>query len=292
MPLWYSRADPERCDVVETVFQISDHEFQLISSLVRQRFGIDLGEHKRTLVIARLQKVLREGGFSDFRTYYDYVVNDPSGQALLTMVDRISTNHTFFFREKEHFDFFRTTALPRIVEMIKRKGQKSLRIWSAGCSSGEEPYTLAIVISDYFGESLSGIDAGILATDISVTALEKAKTGVYTKEQIARVPPMYRQRYFIHLQRNSYAVQQSIKDLVLFRRLNLMRKDYPFKERFHAIFCRNVMIYFDYKTRQELLERFHRYMEPGGYLVIGQSESISRSSTLYRYICPSIYQRV
>lgn len=278
--------------MTENFFQLSDHEFQLISTLVRRRFGIDLGEHKRTLIVARLQKVLREGGFPDFQSYYDYVVSDPSGQALLTMVDRISTNHTFFFREKEHIDFFRTTALPRVFEIIRRKGQKGFRIWSAGCSSGEEPYTLAIVISDYFGDSLSAIDAGILATDISVTALEKAKTGVYTKEQISKVPPLYRQRYFTHLQRDLYEVRPSVKALVLFRRLNLMRQEYPFKERFHVIFCRNVMIYFDHTTRRQLLERFHRYTEPGGYLIIGQSESIDRSSALYRYICPSVYQRI
>ncbi|MEW6171652.1 MAG: protein-glutamate O-methyltransferase CheR [Bacillota bacterium] len=276
---------------MENLAQITDEEYWLIKNLVYDRFGINLGEHKRALVIARLQKVLHTGRFLSFKDYYDHVMRDPSAQSLLTLIDRISTNHTYFFREKEHFEFFKTTLLPQVRE-ISRKSKPDVRIWSAGCSSGEEPYTLAMITSDYFGDDFSGIEVGILATDISVSALQKAEEGEYPAEKMSQVPVEFRQRYFTPLKNGNWAVKKNLKDIVLFRRLNLMRNEYPFKGRFQAIFCRNVMIYFDNAVRQELIKRFHRYIEPGGYLFIGQSESLDRSSGVFKYVKPSIYQKV
>ncbi|MEW6771587.1 MAG: protein-glutamate O-methyltransferase CheR [Bacillota bacterium] len=272
--------------------QLSDEEFELIRSLVYQRFGINLGDHKRSLVIGRLQKVLLSGGFNSFKEYYQHVVQDISGRALLTLVDRISTNHTYFFREQEHFDFLKTVVLPEIAAGIKGGQKKNLRFWCAGCASGEEPYSVAMVISDFFDDNLSGIDVGILATDISVSALEKAVQGVYPTEQLAGVPPLYRQRYFDPLGKGNWAVKEELKRMVLFRRLNLMRSEYPFKGRFQVIFCRNVMIYFDNPTKKAVVERLYRYTEPGGYLFIGHSETLDQSAGLYRYVRPAVYQKV
>lgn len=272
--------------------RITDEEFMLISRLVYQKFGIKLSEKKRTLVVNRLHKVLYSGKFNNFKDYYNYVIQEPSGRALLTLADQISTNHTYFFREKDHFDYFIAKTLPQIIEMLHRKNRKDLKIWCAGCSSGEEPYTLAMILSDYFSDDISKINIGILATDISVSALEKAKTGVYPPDKLSQIPPVYRQRHFRPLNDGSWEVKQSLREMVLFRRLNLIRPDYPFKGLFQAVFCRNVMIYFDQATQQALVKRFHRYTEPGGYLFIGHSETISRSSGLYRYIQPSVYQRV
>lgn len=272
--------------------RLTDEEFNLISRLVYEKFGINLTEQKRALIIGRLQRVLHSEGFANFKEYYNHVVREPSGRALLTLVDKISTNHTFFFRENDHFEFFSTNILPQIVSMLQKKQRRDVRIWCAGCSSGEEPYTLAMVIREYIRNNAIDLDIGILATDISVSALEKGVAGIYPEDRMSKVPPVYRQRYFNHLKDGSWEVKEDLKEMVLFRRLNLIRREYPFKGHFQVIFCRNVMIYFDKETQQSLITRFHRYTEPNGYLFIGHSETLDRSSGLYKYIHPSVYQRV
>jgi len=276
------------------MMQLSDEEFQLIRTLVYNSFGINLGAHKRNLVIARLQKVLLAGGFSSFREYYEHVVRDPTAHSLLTLVDQISTNHTYFFREKEHFDFLAAEVLPAIKNSKRKRnaknGRTKVRIWSAGCSSGEEPYTLAMLLKEAI-DNEKDIDAAILATDISVSVLETAKRGIYPQVKVARVPNYLRQRYFTPLKDGTWEVKQELKEMVLFRRLNLMTPQFKFKGLFDVIFCRNVMIYFDKPTQQELIAKFHRCSEPGGYLFIGHSETIDRNSNLYKYIRPSIYQK-
>lgn len=271
--------------------RLSDEEFNLISSLVYNKFGIKLGEQKRALIIGRLQKVLHAGGFLNFKDYYHHVVNEPSGTALLTLVDKISTNHTFFFRENEHFDFLSGNILPNIIKEIQNKPRPAVRIWCAGCSSGEEPYTFAMVLSEFFKSNIGDIDIGILATDISVSALEKAVAGIYPAERMELVPPAYRKKYFIQLKDGNWEVKSNLKKMVLFRRLNLIRPDFPFKNLFQLISCRNVMIYFDKETQRSLISRFHRYTEPNGFLFIGHSETLDRSAGLYKYIMPSIYQK-
>ncbi len=275
-----------------TGFDLTDEEFRLISRLVYEKCGINLGEQKRFLVVERLQKVLRQGGFSSFKEYYYYVVQDTTGQALLTLMDRISTNHTFFFREKDHFDLLTAEILPNIWQKVPETRQ-NLRLWSAGCSSGEEAYSLAITISEYMGPKTVSLDhLGILATDISMTALAKASRGVYSAAEIAQIAPDLKRRYFVRSEDGEWAINQALKKIILFRRLNLMREAYPFKGKFHIIFCRNVMIYFDEPTRKALLERFYSYLEPEGYLFLGHSESLGRSSSLFRYIKPAIYQKM
>ncbi len=271
--------------------RLSDEEFNLISSLVYNKFGIKLGEQKRALIIGRLQKVLHSGGFLNFKDYYHHVVNEPSGTALLTLVDKISTNHTFFFRENEHFDFLSGNILPNIIKEIQNRNKPAVRIWCAGCSSGEEPYTFAMVLSEFFKSNIGDIDIGILATDISVSALEKAVAGIYPAERMELVPPAYRKKYFTPLKDGNWEVKSTLKEMVLFRRLNLIRPDFPFKNLFQLISCRNVMIYFDKETQRALISRFHRYTEPNGFLFIGHSETLDRSAGLYKYIMPSIYQK-
>lgn len=271
---------------------LSDKELKLISELVYEKFGICLSQKKRNLIIGRLQRELLSGNFTKFMDYYHHVIQDRSGLALLTLVDRISTNHTYFFREKEHFDFFTARVLPCTARLLKKKGGRGIRIWCAGCSSGEEPYTLAMVIKEFSGKGASGMDTDILATDISVSVLEEAKAGAYTADKIARVPPLFRQKYFNCLKDGRWEVKESLKDMIVFRRLNLIRREYPFKGLFDVIFCRNVMIYFDKATRHALIERFHRYTEAGGYLFVGHSETFGRSNDLYRFVIPSVYQKI
>lgn len=275
-----------------STMELSTREFHLIKNLVYNKFGIHLGEHKKGLVMQRLQKELRNGGFSSFKDYYDYVTQDTSGQALHILGDLISTNHTFFFRERDHFDFLIKHAIPQLVAALKGRGERELRIWCAGCSSGEEPYSLAMVLSDYTAENSPDIEFYILATDIAAPALQKAVVGIYTKDEISQVPPLYRLRYLENLYDGRWKVKQQIRDKVLFRRLNLMRSEYPFNNCFQVIFCRNVMIYFDEPTRNRLVERFHRHLEPGGYLFIGHSETLDRSLGLYRFVRPAVYQKI
>ena len=273
--------------------QLSMEEFNLIRKLVYDRFGIHLNEQKKSLVVERLQKTLRTGQFESFRAYYDYVVSDRSGRALLELVDRISTNHTHFFREKDHFVFMQTTWLPALKKAAQTAGKKKdIRIWSAGCSSGEEPYTIAMLLADQFEMDGSGWDIGILATDISTTVLEKAQAGLYSDSQLEQVPDVYKRKYFRPAGEGLYSVAPVIKDLVMFRRLNLMNAEYPFKGQFQIVFCRNVMIYFDEPVREGLLARYHRYLEPNGYLFIGHSESIGRDNKYFRFIRPAIYQKI
>ena len=271
-------------------FDLTEEEFHLITRLVYEKCGINLGEQKRSLVLQRLQKELRQGCFSNFTEYYDYVRKDATGRALLTMIDRISTNHTFFFREKDHFDLLTAEILPKILQKLPESGQ-NLRFWCAGCSSGEEPYSLAMTLNEYLSLKIRICRPEILATDISITVLGKASQGVYADSEMAQIPSALKNRYFERMEDGRWAVKQSLKKMILFRRLNLMRQTFPFKNKFHVIFCRNVMIYFDLPTRTELLNRFYACLEPEGYLFLGHSESLGRTSSLFKYFKPAIYQK-
>jgi chemotaxis protein methyltransferase CheR len=270
---------------------LTDKEYQLVRDLIYQRFGINLGDQKRSLVIGRLNKVLKQLGFDDFSGYYDYVISDTTGEALTTLVNRISTNHTFFYREADHFQYFSEKVLPEIVEKLKVQKRCDLRIWCPGCSSGEEPYTLAMLVAEYFGNQLALWDTGVLATDISLRVLEKAKAGIYTESNINNLPSGLRRKYFQQVSNDEWEISDKIKDMVLIRRLNLIRQSFPFKKQYQVIFCRNVMIYFDQPTRNTLVSQFHRYLEPGGYLFIGHSESLGRDNPYFNYIKPAIYRK-
>ncbi len=273
---------------------ITEDEYKTISGFVYDKFGIKLGDQKKTLIIERLQKILRTGGFGSFRQYFDYIISEPTGEAILTFIDKVSTHHTFFFRENDHFEYMSNHALPHLFNKYKRSGEAvDIRIWCAGCSSGEEPYTVAMCVNEFIeNNKLKPSDISVLATDISVASLEKASGGIYQAPSLAHVPPLYRQKYFnAPTSDGNFCVKPFLRDMILFRRLNLMRDDYPFRGRFDIIFCRNVMIYFDAPTRSSLIGRFHRYTKEEGYLFIGHSESISRSTLIYKYIKPAVYQK-
>jgi len=270
---------------------ISDKEFGLIRTLVYEKFGINLTEEKRSLVVGRLQKLVRNLGFQSFKQYYDYLLVDGTGQALDLLVNRISTNYTYFHRESDHFDYFHSTALPEAVKDVKGENSRDLRIWCAGCSSGEEPYMLVMQMLEYFGKEYGMWDAGVLATDISGKALDTAKAGVYSGEGVSRVPSDLKRRYFTKNGNGKIGVSEKVKREVTFRRFNLMNEQFPFKKPFHIIFCRNVMIYFDQPTRNALVMRFHNNTVPGGYLFIGHSETLGRTQTLYDYVMPAVYRK-
>jgi len=276
---------------VEEALRLKDREFQQLRSLVYDMFGINLTEQKRALVLGRLGKVLREKSFTNFEQYLDYVTNDKSGEAISTLIDRISTNHTFFYRESDHFDHFLSVCLPEWIQRKQQAGDRKLRIWVAGCSSGEESYMLSMLLHEALGREIRNWDVGILATDISITSLEKAVNGVYSEENARHLPPTLRHKYMIDQRDGTYVVHPNLKNLVTHRKLNLMNRSYPFRGLFQFIFCRNVMIYFDRPTREALVRRFHQYTESAGYLFIGHSETLGRSNELFQYIRPAVYRK-
>lgn len=268
--------------------EIKESEFSRLAEYILNNYGIYLKSEKQSLINARLAGVVEQQNFNSFSEYYDYLVTDSTGAAAETLIDKISTNYTYFMREPEHFRFLNNRVLPGLERTIP---DKDLRIWSAGCSTGEEPYTIAILLEEYF-KSKFGWDKQILATDVASSAMEAAKKGIYEESQIDVLPPLWRLNYFNKLPDGKMQVKEQLRREVAFRSLNLISHfGYQFKRRFHVIFCRNVMIYFNSATRQELVGRFYDLTEPGGYLFIGHTESLDREQTRYKYIAPAIYRK-
>ncbi len=273
------------------LMNISDEEFALMRELIYRRVGIHLTDQKRSLLVGRLQKILRGSGFGSFRQYYEHLTADTTERALSELVDAISTNHTYFNREKAHFDFFVETALPTVTERLKKENRRDLRIWCAGCSSGEEPYMLLMLMQEFFGSEYGRWDAGILATDISDRVLAICREGIYPEERMNALPDGLKRKYFTPAGPGRWQVKDALRREATFRRFNLMNERFPFKKPFQIIFCRNVMIYFDQPTRDALVRRFHQHTEPGGYLFIGHSETLGRQQDLYKYLIPAAYQK-
>ena len=272
----------------ETVMTISEKEFNQLAGFVKRNYGINLGHEKKALVLSRLGNVLAQNDIQSFTQYFEYVASDTSGDAMITLLDKITTNHTFFMRETDHFDYLRNKGLPYFAASI---ANRDLRIWSAGCSSGEEPYTLAMIIDEYFGEEKLKWNTRILATDISTSALDIAKRAEYTDEHLDAVPGDWKLRYFRKTGVERNILIDKIRNEVVFRRFNLMEESFPFKRKFHSIYCRNVMIYFDTKTKQELVNKFYNFTEPGGYLFIGHSETLNNLKTEFKYVMPAVYRK-
>jgi len=269
------------------LMDITEQEFERLAAYVKKSFGLHLGREKKMLVLGRLGRVLQSLNLDNFTDYLDYVTRDRSGQAAATLINRLTTNHTFFMREPDHFDYFRDRVLPEILPRLK---DRDLRVWSAGCSTGEEPYTLAMLIDEHVGSAKIGWDTTLLATDISERVLLHAIRGVYPAESVEPLPKRWRLTYFVPHGDGRYAVADRIRREVVFRRFNLM-DPFPFRKGFHVIFCRNVMIYFDEHTRRRLIRKFYESLAPGGYLFIGHSETINRFESPFTYVKPSIYRK-
>ncbi len=269
---------------------ISHQEFVAIRDLVYSRFGITLSDQKKNLVVSRLQKILRERGYQNFKQYYDTLVADKSDKAISELANQITTNHTFFFRESDHFTFFTQTILPEMTQRHSAKNSNDLRIWCAAASSGEEPYTIIITMLEYFGANYSQWNAGLLCTDISEKALVQAKKAVYEQTRLQGVPQAILQKYF-KKEADGWAVVDKVRKEAVIRRFNLMNKTLPFKKPFDCIWCRNVMIYFDTETKIELVNRMYNHTVNGGYLLIGHSETLGRDQTKWKYVKPAVYRK-
>lgn len=267
---------------------LTDMEFNMFSEYLYQYAGINLTPQKKNLLATRLTQTIDRQGFKSFKEYFEYMKTDMSGKTLSEFINRISTNHTYFFREEEHFDFMKTRALPEFKERLEK--EKDLRIWSAGCSNGSEPYTIAMLLDDFFDLESSLWDTSILATDISEKVLNLAKEGIYKPTDIEKIPPLWKMKYFKKINADSFQVVDTIRHNVIYRRLNLL-SEFPFKRPFHVIFCRNVMIYFDEPTKNKIIQKFYDKLVPGGYLLIGHSETIDRGASNFEYVMPSVYRR-
>ena len=268
--------------------ELSDRDLAAIVRIVYERSGITLHAGKRALVTARLQKRLRQGGFDGFRAYVRHLQSDPAGDEVPALLDAIATNHTFFFREPQHFTFLAETVLPPLCDGRERG---PILGWSAGCSTGEEPYTMAMTLLERFGEEAAS-RVRLLASDLSRKALARAAAGVYKAERIADVPRHLSLKYFARRVAHGQELVQvsdAVRRLVEFRHLNLIQP--PALPRFAFIFCRNVMIYFDREAQQRVVAELEARLAPGGYLFTSHSESLNSLSHDLTWVAPSVYRR-
>jgi chemotaxis protein methyltransferase CheR len=273
------------------LIELGDADFHFVTSLLYDRFGIRMGEQKRVLIAGRLQKRVRELGLPGFPEYFARLRADATGGELSVLMNLLTTNHSYFWREKEHFDFLSTEVLARVRAEAAKGRRAELRVWSAGCASGEEVYSIAMAVRDGLGEAYGQVDVGLLATDISTEALESARQGIYPEARLRELPPRLRSSWMLALGPGDFAVKPELRSMVLFKRLNLMRGDFPFKGLFDVVFCRNVMIYFDPESRRRLVEAIHKVTKPGGWLFIGHSESLQKEGTPFDYVKPAIYRK-
>ena len=276
---------------MNSLLAIGDADFRWVTDLVYERFGIRMGEQKRPLVEARLQKRIRSMGLGGFSEYFSLLRADGSGAELSVLMNLLTTNHSYFWRESGHFSFLASEVLEGIRSSAGPGRPRELRIWSAGCAAGEEVYSIAMLVRDSLLPVLASVDIGILATDISAQALEEARKGVYPETRLRELPKRYREACFESAGAGTWAVKPEIRNMILFKRLNLMREGFPFHGLFDVVFCRNVMIYFDAESRARLVKALHAVTKPGGYLFIGHSESLQRDESPYDYIRPAIYRK-
>jgi len=270
---------------------LSARDFGRLSRFIYDTCGIKMPEVKKTMLEARLQKRLRALGMRSFTEYCDYLFSGEGlEKELVQMLDMVTTNKTDFFREPDHFQYLTQTVLP---EWLKKHPNGTLAIWSAGCSSGEEPYTLAMVLTE-FALRNPGFDFRILATDISTRVLEKAKNAIYAESQVEPVPLELKKKYLLRSKDRTSGVVRivpELRDKVRFRRLNFMDDDFGMREQLDIIFCRNVIIYFDRPTQEKLLQRFHRHMKPGASIFMGHSETLSGLDVPLVSVYPTVYRK-
>ncbi len=271
--------------------RISISEFHLIATLVKDKLGIHLPDTKLGLVESRLNKELKTRKIQGFSEYFKILEGDRSGTELQNLANIISTNHTFFNRENSHFAYFRDKVLPTMCRAPDINKRKDLRVWCAASSSGEEPIMIMMQMLEYFGMDYNQWTAGLLATDISLEVLAKAKKGEYESANLAHLPATQREKYFDQKPNGNFKVVERILKEITYARFNLVTGSYQFSKMFHCIFCRNVMIYFDNETKEKVINNLYNCLVPGGYLFIGHAESLNGLKHQYQNIQPAVYQK-
>jgi chemotaxis protein methyltransferase CheR len=273
--------------------KLSPREFARLADFIEHHCGIRMPPAKKVMVESRLRKRLRELGLAGFSEYCDRVLGAKEGDGeLVHMIDAVTTNKTDFFREPQHFEYLVKAALPTLMREQGSGIRRPLMVWSAGCSSGEEPYTLAMVLAEV-AERLPGFRYLLLATDICTKVLGKAKAAVYEEDRVEPVPPELRRKYLLRSkdrEKRVVRIAPELRSLVRFRRLNFLDDDFGLREPIDVVFCRNVFIYFDRPTQEAVLHRFCRHLVPGGYVFLGHSETINGLRVPLVPVAPTVYR--
>ncbi len=280
--------------VITGIPVMSDREFSLFSEMIYSVTGIKMPPVKKLMLTSRLNKRVKALGMHSFRQYYDFVCSrEGMSEEYHRMIDAVTTNKTDFFREPEHFNILRDVVFPGLSQEDRFRQGNSVNIWSAGCSTGEEPYTIAMVSSDYFGDNRSSVS--ILATDISTRVLNAAMNGVYSGDAIKPIPLPLRKKYLLRGKGEKtgvFRVAPEIRGMISFKKLNLMDDRFCFNSKMDIVFCRNVIIYFDRATQIDLFNKFYDVIAPGGYLFIGSSETLYGLNDKFVSAGPTVYRKI
>ena len=272
-------------DEAYKIVKLSDSEFDYFTKLVSQNYGIDLSQ-KRHLIEARLASELKTYGLQSFSQYIDMLKADRTSRIIESVINKLSTNYSFFSRETDHFDYLAKTVIPE----MERSNKRTIKIWSAGCSTGQEPYNIAMAIDSAIGFKKNLWSVAITATDVSTDALAVASKGVYPESSLDVMPASWKSNYMSKLPDGNFQVASNIRNMISFKKFNLM-DPFPYSNYYDVIFCRNVMIYFKPQTAQQIVKKFYQANTPGGYFFISHSETINRFDNDYTYLFPSIYRK-
>lgn len=275
-----------------TPVELTDKDYSIISAYIEKNVGIRMPEGKKVMMQSRLMSRLRALGMHSFEEYINFVFNkDTSGQELIFMTNALTTNKTDFFREADHFETMANIVLPDLIE----KGHRTIHLWSSASSSGEEPYTLAIVMSEYKRtHSRSFSDFDVLGTDISTDVLDKAVNAVYTDTDVTGIPIDMKRRYFLRSKdksQHTVRIKPELREKCTFQRLNLMDSSWDIPSKFEIIFCRNVLIYFDKPTQEKIIKHLLYHLIPGGYLFLGHSETVFSMDLPLKTVGPTAYRK-
>lgn len=279
------------------IVTIGDPEFNYLREIIYQKTGISLADHKKIMLQSRLNIRLRNHHLTNFKDYVQKLKTDKLffEVEILEIINRITTNKTDFFRENHHFEYLKKTFLPALEERQKNFPRKAIRIWSSACSTGEEPYSIAITLQEYFAGK-TGWDLRIYASDIDTNVLATAEKGIYKRDKIGPVNPDYLRKYFIEKpgktkEEAEFQVKPILKNMIQFRKINLLDATYPISEKMDIVFCRNVIIYFDKPTQKKLFSQIEKLLDDNGLLVIGHSETLFGISETFKFLGHTIYQK-
>lgn len=271
--------------------KLSNQDFMRLSNFIYRQYGIKMPEAKHIMLQSRLQKRLRALQMPSFSDYVDYVFSPKGGDEIIHMMDVVSTNKTDFFRENQHFEFLLDNVLPELYEVGH---QNFVKVWSAGCSSGEEPYTLAMVLSEYQAKN-RGFDFQILGSDLSTIVLEKAVEAIYPEDRVAVIPYELKKKYLLKSKDREKPTVRIVPELrrkASFMRLNFMDDAYDVQQNYDIVFCRNVLIYFDRQTQEKVINKLCRHLRPGGFFFLGHSESVTGIDVPLKQIKPTVFRRI
>jgi len=270
--------------LISEAITITADEFFALQKVVKSMAGINLSENKQSFVIARLSSRVKQLHCSSFTDYLKLLSND-SNDEISTFIDKMTTNETYFFREEDHFTYLIQEILPHYF----KKYNEELRLWSCACSTGDEPYTLSILLNEFVSKNAKA-NFKILASDISITVLKKAIDAKYIAESLRKLPDRYRHQCFKQIDEDQWQLLDEYKNSVSFKKINLLKDNYPLKKGVNVIFCRNVMIYFDQETREIILDKLHSALAPNGYLFLGHSESLV-SNQCFNQLAHGVFQK-